>query len=60
MVADASILGDRRTLVADAFIPVVMALVYLLLLFYFKAIGGYKPVTIEAASALGPPDAGRR
>jgi MFS family permease len=50
MVADASILGDRRTLVADAFIPMVMALVYLLLLFYFKAIGGYKPVTIEAAA----------
>jgi len=49
MVADASILGDRQTLVADAFIPVVMAFVYLLLLFYFKAIGGYKPVTIEAA-----------
>jgi MFS family permease len=50
MVADASIRGDRRTLVADAFIPVTMALVYLLLLFYFKAIGGYKPVTIEAAA----------
>jgi MFS family permease len=49
MVADASILGDRKTLVADAFIPVVMAVVYLLLLLYFKAQGGYKPLSIEAA-----------
>src|SRR5687768_2307330 len=30
-VVEASIIGDRETLVADAFIPVVMAVVYLLL-----------------------------
>ena len=46
-MADASILGDRQTLKADAFIPVVMAVVYLLLLFYFKTVGGYKPLSIE-------------
>jgi MFS family permease len=51
MVADASILGDRETLKADAFIPAVMAVVYLLLLLYFKAVGGYKPLSIEAAEA---------
>jgi len=28
-----------------------MAAIYLLLMLYFKAIGGYKPVTIEAAGA---------
>jgi len=50
-VADASIMGDRQTLKADAFIPAVMALIYLLLLFYFKAIGGYKPVHIDAPPA---------
>ncbi len=50
MVAEASILGDRKTLVADAFIPVVMAVVYLLLLLYFKTVGGYKPVSIDAAA----------
>ena len=50
MVADASILGDRKTLVADAFIPVVMAVIYLLLLLYFKTLGGYKPVSIDAAA----------
>ena len=49
-VADASIVGDRETLKADAFIPAVMALIYVLLLLYFKAIGGYKPVRIDAAA----------
>jgi hypothetical protein len=47
MVADASIAGDRETLKADAFIPAVMAVIYLLLLLYFKAIGGYRPVHID-------------
>ncbi len=45
-LADASIEGDRRTLKADAYIPATMAVIYLLLLLYFKAIGGYKPVKI--------------
>jgi MFS family permease len=47
IVADASIIGDRETLKADAYIPAVMALVYLLLFFYFKAIGGYRPLHID-------------
>ena len=46
-VAEASIIGDRETLKADAYIPAVMALIYLLLFLYFKAIGGYRPVRIE-------------
>jgi MFS family permease len=50
LVADASIIGDRETLKADAFIPSVMAIIYLLLLLYFKAIGGYKTVHIDAAT----------
>lgn len=48
MVNAASIQGDRLTLKADAYIPAVMAVIYLLLLLYFKAIGGYKPVHIAA------------
>ena len=36
IVADASIVGDRETLKADAFIPAAMALIYLLLFLYFK------------------------
>ena len=47
IVADASIIGDRETLKADAYIPAVMALVYLLLFFYFKTIGGYRAIRIE-------------
>ena len=46
-MAEASIIGDRETLKADAYIPAVMALIYLLLFFYFKTIGGYKAVRIE-------------
>ena len=47
IVAEASIEGDRRTLKADSLIPAAMAVIYLLLLLYFKAIGGYKPISIE-------------
>lgn len=42
-----SIEGDRKTLKADSLIPAAMAAIYLLLFLYFKAIGGYKPVTID-------------
>ena len=38
--------GDRKTLKADSFIPMAMAGIYLLLLLYFRSIGGYKPVHI--------------
>ena len=46
-VAAASIIGDRETLKADAYIPAAMALIYLLLFLYFKSIGGYRAVRIE-------------
>jgi len=45
-VVDASIAGDRHTLKADSFIPATMAVIYLLLFFYFKAIGGYRPLSM--------------
>ncbi len=47
MVNEASIEGDRRTLRTDSFIPLTMAVVYLLLVIYFKSIGGYRRVGIE-------------
>ena len=53
IVADASIMGDRQTLKADAFIPVAMALIYMGLFLYFKGIGGYRPVRIEEPVAVG-------
>jgi hypothetical protein len=45
-VIEASIAGDRQTLKADSLIPAAMAVIYLLLLLYFKAIGGYRVVHI--------------
>jgi len=50
-VVDASITGDRRTLKADSFIPAAMATIYLLLLLYFKAAGGYKAVHLGGTAA---------
>ncbi|MDC0143376.1 MFS transporter [Verrucomicrobia bacterium] len=47
MAHRASIDGDRKTLKADSWIPAIMAVIYLLMLLYFKSIGGYKPVTID-------------
>ncbi|WP_035611649.1 MFS transporter [Haloferula sp. BvORR071] len=52
-LADASIVGDRMTLKADSFIPMTMAVIYVLLLLYFKTIGGYKPLKITPEQAAG-------
>ncbi|MEA3211059.1 MAG: hypothetical protein QOE70_4116 [Chthoniobacter sp.] len=54
-VIEASITGDRKTLKTDAWIPATMAAVYLLLFFYFKTIGGYKPVHIAEDFTGGTP-----
>ena len=50
-VQEASIAGDRKTLKADSVIPLTMAVIYLLLMLYFKSKGGYKPLTIEEQEA---------
>ena len=39
--------GDRNTLKADSVIPASMAGIYLLLMIFFKAIGGYKVVRLD-------------
>jgi MFS family permease len=46
-VVKASVDGARQTLVTDALIPAAMAVIYLLVLLYFKSIGGYKVVHIN-------------
>ena len=51
--AEASIAGDRKTLVADSAIPAMMAILYLGILLYFKSIGGYKAVHLEGTSGEG-------
>jgi MFS family permease len=43
--------GDRKTLVADSWIPVIMALIYLGIMLYFRKIGGYRPVHLEGTTA---------
>ena len=53
ILADASIIGDRKTLKADAYIPAAMAVIYLLMLLYFKTIGGYKPLQITPEQSTG-------
>jgi hypothetical protein len=50
-VVEADQKGDRATLKADSYIPASMAAIYLLLLLYFKAIGGYKVVRIDEQTA---------
>jgi hypothetical protein len=53
MVFEASIQGDRNTLKADSLIPAMLAVIYLLLLIYFKAKGGYNPVHITREQIAG-------
>jgi MFS family permease len=48
LVVESDQTGDRKTLKFDSLIPLTMAVIYLLMLFYFKAIGGYKIVHIDA------------
>ncbi len=43
--------GDRKTLKADSFLPMGMATIYLVVLIYFKSIGGYRAVRIEEQDA---------
>jgi MFS family permease len=50
-IVQASQAGDRATLKADSFLPATMAVIYLLMMLYFKSIGGYKPVTIDETRA---------
>lgn len=57
-ILKSDIQGSRKTLVADSFIPAMMAVLYLGILLYFKTIGGYKPVTITGDAPPAPAPAG--
>lgn len=52
VVVDADIRGNRSTLKTDSLIPAAMAVIYLLLIFYFRASGGYKAVRIDEDHTL--------
>lgn len=47
IVVDADIVGNRKTLKVDSFIPLTMAGLFLLLMLYFKSIGGYRPLKVD-------------
>jgi MFS family permease len=50
-VKQATIHGGQMAFKLTAIVPATMAVLYLLLILYFKAKGGYKPVYIEPAAA---------
>jgi MFS family permease len=50
-VEDASLYGGRVALLLTAIVPAVMAVLYLLLILYFKATGGYKVAVLEEDAA---------
>ncbi|MEM1082655.1 MAG: MFS transporter [Verrucomicrobiota bacterium] len=52
-IAKADIRGNRKVLKIDSLIPAAMAVIYLLLMLYFRTIGGYKPVSITPEQASG-------
>ncbi|YCM43673.1 MFS transporter [Verrucomicrobiaceae bacterium 227] len=52
-VVESDIRGNRRTLRTDSLIPATMAVIYLLLMLYFRAQGGYRPISIEEATDKG-------
>jgi hypothetical protein len=56
-VVEADIRGNRSTLKTDSLIPAAMAVIYLLLIFYFRASGGYKAVRIDENETLTRGDA---
>ena len=54
-VEEATLHGSRMALKLTAIVPAVMAICYLILILYFKSIGGYQALTVdmEETTALG-------
>ena len=50
LIAKSDIKGNRKVLKFDSLIPVAMAVIFLLLMLYFRKIGGYRPLSIEEVS----------
>lgn len=53
-VAAATLEGGRTALKLTAAVPALMAVIYLLLILYFKSQGGYKAVHLETGSSAKP------
>jgi MFS family permease len=52
-VEAATLYGSRMALRITAIVPAVMAVCYLLLMLYFRSIGGYKPLYLEGEVVSG-------
>ena len=51
LLVEANLHGGREALRLTSFVPAAMALLYLVLILYFKSKGGYKTVHIEGSGA---------
>lgn len=52
-VQEAGLHGGRMALRLTSYVPLTMAVLYLLLILYFKSRGGYKAVHIDSPEAIG-------
>ncbi len=52
-VQEAGIVGGRTALKLTAYVPMAMAVLYLLLILYFKATGGYKALKVSGEQVAG-------
>jgi len=50
-VREATVHGGKQALTWTAAVPATMALGYLLLIFYFRLIGGYKQIHLDERGA---------
>ncbi len=50
LVHASSVVGDRKALKVDAYVPAALAVIFLVLLLYFRSVGGYRRVSIVATS----------
>jgi len=61
LVREAGIFGGKQALTWTAYVPMTMAVLYLLLIIYFKATGGYKALHVGeeemAGGVAGPMEA---
>ncbi|MCC6509824.1 MAG: MFS transporter [Pirellulaceae bacterium] len=52
-VKEATLHGSRMALKLTAIVPAIMAVCYLILILYFKSIGGYKPLYMDGEKMTG-------
>jgi MFS family permease len=53
LIVDANLHGGRMALKYTSFVPATMAVLYLMLIIYFKATGGYKSIHVEEEAETG-------